>query len=146
MEMLTEVLQYLKNWFERTAYAGTFEIDSEGALRFEDGVSFDGYLYPGQYFRIVGSVLNDGVHQFQDAGLNSERFEGIIYGLAIPKAVTDIVRDIQIWQEKFGDAATTPFQTESYARGSYSYSKGGNLDGTTWKTAFASRLNPWRKA
>ena len=52
--MLTELCQELKNWFEREIHVGTFTI--------EGGQLTDcSFLQDGQYYRIIGSVFNDGV-------------------------------------------------------------------------------------
>lgn len=54
-----EVCSYLKNWFDRnqSKYFGNVSIIN-GAL----SETYD--LKVGQYFRIVGSTLNDGVYQY----------------------------------------------------------------------------------
>lgn len=59
--MLTELCQELRNWFDRgqPKWYGTFTIEN-GALVLRDDMS----LKDGQYFRIVGSALNDGVYQY----------------------------------------------------------------------------------
>ena len=149
--MLTEVCQYLKNWFNRKPdgseypkYYGTFTI-SEGEL-VTDG------LANGQYFRIMGSLFNDGIHKFGDVNLTDETFEGSVWSLGIPPTVVQLAADIAQWQEKYGSAdseAMTPFASESF--GGYSYSKSGggmsdsSSDAGTWQGAFAQRLSPWRK-
>ena len=54
--MLTELCQELKNWFDTERHFDTFKI--------EDGELSVDFLQDGQYYRIVGSVFNDGVYQF----------------------------------------------------------------------------------
>lgn len=142
--MLTELCQELRNWFDLDRKYGTFTISS-GALAAD-------FLANGQYYRIIGSVFNDGVHKYGDTSdvLTDEVFDGSVWALGIPKAVIDLAADIAAWQEKYGtagSAALSPFQSESF--GGYSYNKGGN--GSTnatsvgWREAFASNLNRWRK-
>ena len=77
--MLTEICQYLKNWFNRKPngdyypkYSGKVVI-TEGDLVFASG--FD--LVDGQYIRIMGSLFNDGVHKVGDT-LVDEVFEGAV--------------------------------------------------------------------
>lgn len=62
--MLTELCQELRNWFDRgqPKWYGDFTIEN-GALVLRDDMS----LKDGQYFRIVGSALNDGVYQYGSA-------------------------------------------------------------------------------
>lgn len=142
--MLVEVLQYLRNWFRRSIAYGTVII-KDGRIESIGGESTDGLFQVGQYIRILGSVLNDGIYQLNTCELIDETFEGAVWGLAIPRAVLDLVAEIEAWQTKNGDTAASPFTSESF--GGYSYSKGGGgTEGdTSWRTAFASRLNPWRK-
>lgn len=143
--MLTELCQELRNWFDRARYFGTYTI--------EDGSLTVSFLQEGQYFRIVGSVFNDGVHQYPANSLHDETFDGAIWALAIPKAVIDLSEEIAAWKAKYesvDSAAMSPFTSESF--GGYSYSKGSRTssssgDGSSggWQSVFASRLNKWRK-
>lgn len=146
--MLTEICQYLKNWFNRKpdgslypTYSGEFEIAS-GAL---SGVRFE----IGQYYRIMGSVLNDGVHRYPDDVLEDEKFTGVIWGMSIPPQVIQLAAEIEQWQAKYGLDALSPYQSESF--GGYSYTKGSNATngtdggGVSWQTVFADRLRKWRK-
>jgi hypothetical protein len=136
--MLDHVLAYLRNYFEIGYICGTFEI-KDGTLSLPE-------VSDGQYFRIVGSVFNDGVHQNPAGNLTDEAFTGVVWPLAVPKAVIDIVTEIEAWQEKNGTAASGLYQSESF--GGYSYSMksgGGSSDVYSWQNAFASRLNRWRK-
>lgn len=153
--MLTEVCQYLKNWFNRKPdgsyypkYSGKVVI-SEGNIIFSDSFT----LADGQYYRIMGSLFNDGVHQVGDL-LNDEVFDGAVWSMAVPPAVVVLAEDIEAWQAKYGSVdseAMSPFQSESF--GGYSYSKSGGgssasgatKNAATWESAFAARLEPWRK-
>ena len=147
--MLTEICQYLKNWFDRdqSKFYGKFRILNGIIESYNDG---DMGMIDGQYFRIIGSLLNDGVYQYPTQELQDETFEGAVWFMAIPPAVVALSEDINSWQTKYGSADSTaqsPFQSESF--GGYSYSKGGNTSTNGgnggWQSAFASRLNPWRK-
>ena len=145
--MLTELCQEIHNWFDLNRKTGTFTI-SAGALTAD-------FLANGQYYRIIGSVFNDGVHKFGDNTdtLTDEVFTGQVWALGIPKAVVDLAAQIDAWVEKYNTTdspAMSPFTAESF--GGYSYSKGNNLSTVTqannpssWKAVFASNLNRWRK-
>lgn len=142
--MLEEVLRSLNNWFERDYATGVFEI-AGGSIGLPDGLLLD-----GQYFRIEGSVFNDGLHQWPAVDLRDETFTGEIAALAVPKAVIDLAARIEEWQTKYGKAAESPYQSESF--GGYSYTKasgGGSQNGSqggyTWQSAFRPELNRWRK-
>ena len=137
--MLEQVLRHLNNWFLVDIHEGTFTVENGGiALPF---------LQNGQYFRICGSVFNDGLHQYPVIDLTDETFTGTVWALAVPKAVVTLSTDIAAWQEKNGEAVASPYQSESF--GGYSYTKrsagsdSGTLNG--WQDAFRGRLNDWRK-
>ena len=138
--MLEKVLMNIRNWFsvDGGIYSGTFTIKDGGiALPF---------LANGQYFRILGSVFNDGLHQYPADGLVDETFNGTIWALAIPRAVIDLADEIQKWQEKNGEASVSPYQSESF--GGYSYSKATDAEtggAVTWQSAFKKQLSAWRK-
>lgn len=143
--MLTEICQYLRNWFELSKLFGEFVI-SEGNIAFYDGSVLP--LQNGQYFRIVGSVFNDGVHKYGDADLGDEEFYGGVWTMAVPPVVVDLAKEIEDWTGLNAEAINSPYQSESF--GGYSYTKaGGNsASGTgeiSWQSQFAARLSPWRK-
>lgn len=142
--MLTELCQELNNWFEREKRSGSFRI--------VNGMLEADFLLPGQYFRVMGSLFNDGVHQYGNDFLNDEDFTGSVWTLAIPVAVIKLSEDIDAWRAKYeapDSSAMSPYMSESF--GGYSYSKGSAISGTgtggatSWRTSFASRMNAWRK-
>ena len=146
--MLAELCKELNNWdFQKRAvkYFGKFKIEN-GDLDFDD-------LAEGQYFRIIGSLFNDGIYSHPANGLKDETFEGAIWAMAIPEEVVALADEIEQWVAKYGrvnSANMSPYNSESFGGYSYSKSGGGASDGTTggggtWQTAFAKRLNKWRK-
>lgn len=136
--MLEAMLTHLHNWFpsRNGKHAGAFVIAS-GVLSPDIG------LVSGQYYRIRGSVFNDGLHRI-DGGeaLTDEAFTGEVWALAIPKAVQELAEEIAAWRESNPDTDKT---SESF--GGYSYSRAQNASGGVggWQAAFASRLNAWRR-
>ena len=141
--MLTEICDYLNNYFWRQKITGDFEITG-GSINVPQ-------LKEGQYFRIVGSVFNDGVHQYPAENLIDEKFTGAIWSMAVPATVIDLATEISEWVAQYGGAnspALSPFNSESF--GNYSYSKGAVSSGSTgnpntWQSVYAARLNKWRK-
>lgn len=135
--MLETVLQNLNNWFlvPDGVHAGEFTVQG-GQITLP-------FLQTGQYFRVVGSVFNDGLHQYSVADLTDETFTGSVWALAVPKAVIELAEEIDAWQTKNGDPG--PFTSESF--GGYSYSKATNASGMAvgWQDVFKSRLNDWRR-
>ena len=150
--MLEMICQYLRNWFNSSLpiICGTFEIkDGEIAISGKQ-LRLSDVLKDGQYYRIVGSAVNDGVHQWPDSDLQDEQFTGAVWPMAVPAVIVDLANDIETWAAKYAGAdsvALSPFQSESF--GGYSYNKGtsGNSGGygVTWQDVFANRLAPWRK-
>jgi hypothetical protein len=147
---LTDLCQDLRNWFDRARYIGKITLDAEGGV-FCNGVAVG--LLEGQYFRVIGSIFADGVHKYPDTETLAESFDGAVWAMAVPPPVIKLVEDITAWRGKYeaaDAAAMSPFSSESF--GGYSYSKSGggssdsaNAGGANWKSAFAARLNQWRK-
>lgn len=133
--MLTEICEELKNWFIKShddIKIGVFEI-SGGVITPPTG------LQENQYYRIVGSVFNDGVHKYGDEKdiLIDEKFDGTIWHMYVPADVIVLASEIDEFQTNYGKVS--PFSSESF--GGYSYSK----QFTGWKDAFADKLKKWRK-
>jgi len=141
--MLEQICAFIHNYFVGDRYAGTFTI-SGGTL------NVDGLTY-GQYFRICGSKLNDGVYQYPANDLADEVFEGVIWDMRPPRAFMTLVSEIEAWQAKYGEYVSGPYQSENFKDYSYTLKTGstssGHLDpdASTWRGVFRSRLNEWRK-
>lgn len=133
--MLEAVLQHLRNWFQVSIRENTYTI--------EDGSIALPFLAQDQYFRVCGSVFNDGLHKYPANDLKDETFRGTVWALAIPADVVEISEEIKTWAEKNG---TSPYVSESF--GGYTYTKATNGKGgvASWEATFAPRLNAWRKA
>ena len=138
--MLTELCAELRNYFEvpNGRHFGKFEI-SGGSIAPLD------FLQEGQYFRIIGSVFNDGVYQYPDTSLTDEVFEGAVWAMAVPPSIIALSAEIKAYNDSEA-GKPSPYASESF--GGYSYTKftdGNGGDGSRWQKAFASRLNKWRK-
>lgn len=133
--MLETVLNYLNNYFVKDSIKGTFKI--EGGILVAPALN-------GQYIKINGSVLNDGVYQYPVTTLNDETFEGEIELLAIPTHLLDVVSKIDDYVTKYPE---TPYQSESF--GGYSYNKGSNAggseDSSSWRVVFRSELRKYKR-
>lgn len=135
--MLEQVLAYLRNYFVVGYSSGRFEIK-------EGTILVDG-LKDGQYFKIVGSIFNDGTYKYPAVTLTDETFCGSVYALAIPKPLIDLVAEIEEWQTANKSATESPYQAESFGGYSYTLKGGSEGIGATWQSVFAQRLNIWRK-
>ena len=140
--MLEQILDHIHNYFVKDVYRGKYEIAA-------NTINLP-FLVNGQYFKIVGSVLNDGLYEYPTNELQDEIFEGEIWALAIPRAIITLSEEVDDWIEKYGEQAASPYQSESF--GGYSYSKkssgsqsSNHGDAFNWQDVFRSRLNHWRK-
>ena len=140
--MLTEICAFLKNYFIRPdedIHAGDFVI--------EDGSIDLPFLTDGQYFRIVGSALNDGVWQYPARQLSDEVFHGAVWAMRVPPSLIALAAEIEDWQNANAAIINSPFQSESF--GGYSYSKKAGNSGQSvtysWGDQFSARLNPYRR-
>ena len=150
--MLSEICLYLKNWFDfnQTKYFGRFNIEND-TITYLGGIDMD--IQRGQYYRIVGSVFNDGVYQFGTEKLTDEDFTGAVWLMAVPPDVIALSKDIDDWQKKYGTTESenmSPYQSESFGGYSYSKSSGGNSDASgssvpTWQSVFGARLRRYKK-
>lgn len=154
--MLTELCGYLKNWFVDTMLYGDFKIVN-GVLTFANGDEIP--LQSGQYFRIIGSVFNDGVYKCNwiepdedfEPAMGDEEFNGSVWTMKVPPEVIKIATDIEAWQAKYEGADSpmmSPYSSESFGGYSYSKSAGNTADGgngTSWQSVFGSKLARFRK-
>ena len=148
--MLTEICLYLKNWFDfhQRKFFGEFTI-KDGAIT--NPVADK--IQTNQYYRIVGSVFNDGVHKKGSEELADETFRGAVWLMAVPKEVIDLATEIEAWQAKYGSLDSenmSPYQSESFGGYSYSKASGGNNEASgssvpTWQGVFGARLRRYKK-
>lgn len=138
--MIEEVCRACNNWFARKTDIkyGRYEI--------KNGKIVLPNILPGQYFRIEGSALNDGVYEMSGyentvKGLKDEVFDGAVWAMRVPPAFIALCTRIKEYSES--DAASpSGYRSESF--GGYSYTK-GSVDENSWKKVFANDLNKWRK-
>lgn len=135
--MLEQILDHLHNYFvvRGGVHTGTFTV-------IDGSIDLD-FLQENQYFKVVGSVFNDGVHQYPATDLTAETFDGEIWAMAVPPAVIALAAEIGEW---VGNHPNDGYLSESF--GGYSYSLGTNSRGSApagWEDVFRGRLNVWRK-
>ena len=138
---MTDLCAEIKNYFDLERAFGTYTI-SGGTVVIDN-------MQEGQYFRICGSVFNDGVYKYPASDLKDETFEGAIWYMAVPKSIISLLDDMNEWEQKNSEVLNSPYSSESF--GGYSYTKAsggsaGNGDGTVNAFAhFSDRLKVWRK-
>lgn len=146
--MLNDICLELNNFFDRDMpkIFDTITIN-KGRITNAD---FLAIIKKHQYFRIVGSVFNDGVYRYDEFLQlpTDETFKGAIWLMAVPADFLALVDDIKEWQTKNGGAdsvAMSPFASESFGGYSYSKASGGSSSVPTWQSVYASRLNKYRR-
>lgn len=131
-----EVCAEIRNYFVASdgIHTDTFTV--------KNGAILLPFLADGQYFRIVGSVFNDGVYHYPAANLTDETFDGCVWAMAPTKEFLTVVDEINDYART--DAAkATPYKSESM--GGYSYTMRDGADPASWQSVFRRRLNRWRK-
>ena len=135
--IITEICAELRNWFvvPNGVHIQTYTI-SGGSIAPLD------FLQEGQYFRIIGSVFNDGVHQYPASDLTDETFHGAVWAMSLPPDLIALSAKIQNYIEQ---NPASGFSSESF--GGYSYTRATASDGSvaTWRDVFRKDLNRYRK-
>ena len=142
--MIERICGFIHNFFtaNEDKHKGTYVIEN-GAIELS-------FLVTGQYFRIIGSALNDGVYQYPAADLLDETFAGEIWAMKVPKAVKDIAIEAEELLKNNGTALNSPYTSENVI-GAYSYSKGASASGGAYSWLFGkdgiygSQLDRWRR-
>lgn len=136
---MEKYLAAVHNFFEAFYYEGKIVID-DGTIAVPSN-----RFVKGQYVRIMGSLLNDttvkiagvvdGVLSF-DTPLQDETFDGVIVGLAIPKAFIDLTERMDAWVKKMG---VKTIKSESIPNYSVTFKDSNFL------AEFGAELAPFRK-
>lgn len=144
--MLNEICEHLHNFFDRRD--GEYIDRSADTFTISSGVisPLSSSLVAGQYIRVVGSLLNDGIYllpsNFTISTLVNETFTGAIFGLAIPKDLVTLDSEITAF------VAANPaswYVSESFGGWSGTKATGANGAALSWESVYAKRLNRWRK-
>ena len=156
-EIMTSLCREVRNYFVRSVddkVSGTFSVVG-GEISLSSPIGRNFQIKDGQYFRIVGSLFNDGVWIYSSesmSALRDEEFDGQIWLMAPPKDFVELADEIAVWIEKYNDAVLSPYASESF--GDYSYTLRGTSrrnesarDGedASWQTAFKRRLDAYRR-
>lgn len=160
--MLTELCSLLRNYFLRD-YSCPDSSFFHGSYTISGGkMQALPFLQEGQYYRIIGSVFNDGVWQYRDPErqsdfrsetapqLTDETFAGTIWAMCVPPAFLALAAEIEEWTAANADALNSPYQSESFGGYSYSKASGGGVGGSGsvaygWQDQFATRLAQYRR-
>lgn len=157
MVTMAVICAEIKNYFLKDKVTPTTCI-YKGEYTISDGsVTPSNFLKNGQYFRICGSDLNDGVYLNTAEGratLKDEIFDGTIWAMSVPQEFVELCNQIREWEavnQAPNSVNMSALTSESF--GNYSYTKGsggGSKSGVngaaiTWQTAFYDALTPYRR-
>lgn len=139
--LLDDMCAICRNYFtdDSAKHKGTFTV-KDGVLAPLD------YLAEGQYFRVLGSVFNDGVHQYPAPDLTDEVFGGEVWAMRLPPAFLALAGEINEYRQKMEGGTAAPYTSESF--GGYSYTKATDAETgapLSWQAVFTPKLNRWRK-
>jgi hypothetical protein len=139
--LLDDMCAICRNYFtdDSAKHKGTFSV-KDGVLSPLD------YLAEGQYFRVVGSVFNDGVHQYPAPDLTDEVFDGEVWAMRLPPAFLALAGEIDEYSQKMEGCSAAPYTSESFGGDSYEKATDAETGAPlSWQAVFASKLNRWRK-
>lgn len=142
---ITDFCEELHNFFEQEKYIEPVTIENGALLGFSDRLQQD------QYFRVVGSLFNDGVYKYPTTDLTDETFDGAIWAMTVPPAALALLEKMQEWDSLYGNNADnyTPYASETMHHYSRSFAihtnSKGELVRPTWQAVFRTELNRWRK-
>lgn len=143
--MLEEILKIINNYFYVTGEKGSYNIQN-------NKLTVKGKYIQGQYIKIEGSIMNNGVHKVLEVSDNqitleeaiNEEFDGVIYGLAIPRDIIRLEAKVKEFEECSANRRSV---IVSDSTGAYSRTKATDKNGNvqTWIGVFANDLRPYRK-
>jgi len=151
MVSMDEICGYVRNYFLKD-YKNPGKYIHDGTYTIANGSIQDlPFLIPGQFFRITGSALNNGVYKYQDSELelNDETFTGAIWEMYVPPDFVNLATEISEWTDANAEVLNGPYQSESFA--GYSYTKGyasrsnGTVVANGWQSQFGTRLSRYRR-
>lgn len=139
LKTLNKICREIKNWFETPTRRLDSYVVSNGRISDLD------FVQDGQYYRIIGSLFNDGVHHKGDDAdiLQDEVFRGVVVGLSVPQEVVGLAAEVKAYLD---DDANAPTAITSESVGGHSIGR-ATKDGIPilWQDVFSKSLLPWRK-
>lgn len=151
MILLTEICNDLKNYFPPSSkradlsyiYRGNFTISDSSIAPLD-------FIKPNQYFRIVGSDMNEGVWQNNPENLKElidEEFDGAIWAMAVPRDFIALCEEIRKFNAKIDEMALIEkgYASESWGGYSYSLSSSAPAAMAEWQKRISRKLNMYRK-
>lgn len=128
---------FLGNDPGKNIHAGTFTI-SGGQIAPSD------FLKQNQYFRLIGSTYNDGVHRFPAIDLVDESFDGAVWAMNVPPAFVALAEKVESYNRS---EAAQPAVYSSESFGGYSRTRATGNGGmpVSWQKLFAPELNYYRR-
>lgn len=147
-----ELCAYTHNFFDRydEPFAGGFIIGTDyiwNTFNFEEDMIvnptniLDG-LAPHQYYKIEGSIFNDGVHEAGEA-LIPEKFHGTVQPMRVPSAFAALAKKIDDYDNALPSGGV--YVSQSFNGWSGTMATGADGLPADGKTRYRKEINQWRK-
>lgn len=133
---VSELCDLTHNYFDSAddAINGTFELTPDFVPK---GV------VSGQYFRVIGSVFNDGVHKAGDADLAPETFTGMVQPMRVPPAFVALALTITEYDKTV--PAGGKYTSQSFNGWSGTLATGADGLPVSGVERYRKEINRWRK-
>jgi len=143
MNTLELLLKECNNYFYKWKETNTFMI-------VDNTIEVTGTYLVGQYIRVAGSIMNDGVYKVETLGENTigivglidETFEGIVYGLSVQKDFITLSEKIEEYNNK---NVVSNKSSEGFNNYSVGYAKDKEGKPLQWQEIFKSDLDVYRQ-
>ena len=140
--MISDLMALTNNYFEKFYVNGEFVIENKKII-------LPSRFVKGQYIRIIGSLLNDGVYKIEEkdsenyatlSSLLDETFTGYIVGLAVPQSFQELAKQVDDWNK--ANASRRGLASESSLNGYYSWSANAKDVGEAFANEIAMFSKP----
>lgn len=131
-----ELCEFTHNYFDRE------DEPISGTFAFEPDTVPDGVVN-GQYFRVIGSIFNDGVHKAGDADLTAETFTGRVQPMRVPPAFVALALTITEYDKAI--PAGGKYTSQSFNGWSGTLASGSDGLPATGIDRYRTEINRWRK-
>lgn len=131
-----ELCDFTHNYFDRA------DEPIRGTFTFTPDTVPDGVVN-GQYFRVIGSIFNDGVHKAGDADLAAETFTGQVQPMRVPPAFVALALTITEYDKSI--PAGGKYSSQSFNGWSGTLASGADGLPATGIDRYRTEINRWRK-
>jgi len=145
MENITKLMRECNNYFASWGEYGNYKVEN-------NVLEVRGTYFKGQYVRVMGSIMNDGVYKVESyvdskitlQNLTDEEFCGYIYSLSVPKDFIFLSEQIEEYTSSI-DIKKINITSESFNNYSKSIATGQNGSVLKWQDIFNGDIQVYKK-